>query len=259
MVFSEGHKAVYTSKSYGKGVMPDSFADYKTQRFRWAYGAMQILRHHGSELLGTKSSQLTTGQRYHFIAGWLPWIADGFNVLFNFAALLWSLAIILMPEKIDPPLVIFSILPLTLFTFKIAKVIYLYHGVQIVGSLRETVAAAISGLALSHTIAKAMWLGLLTDGRPFVRTPKLEKSVALVKAIGAASEESLIMLALWSAAAAIYFTLPIDTLDMLLWVLVLLVQSLPYFSALLVSIISAFPSIKAEWLMPVNRSKPEDK
>lgn len=259
MVFSEGHKAVYTSKSYGKGVMPDSFADYKTQRFRWAYGAMQILRHHGSELLGTKSSQLTTGQRYHFIAGWLPWIADGFNVLFNFAALLWSLAIILMPEKIDPPLVIFSILPLTLFTFKIAKVIYLYHGVQVVGSLRETVAAAISGLALSHTIAKAMWLGLLTDGRPFVRTPKLEKSVALVKAIGAASEESLIMLALWSAAAAIYFTLPIDTLDMLLWVLVLLVQSLPYFSALLVSIISAFPSIKAEWLMPVNRSKPEDK
>jgi exo-beta-1,3-glucanase (GH17 family)/cellulose synthase/poly-beta-1,6-N-acetylglucosamine synthase-like glycosyltransferase len=248
MIFSQGHQAVYTSKSYGKGVMPDSFTDYKTQRFRWAYGAMQILRHHASELLGKKSSHLTTGQRYHFIAGWLPWIADGINLIFNFAALMWSIALITWPNKIDPPLVIFSILPLALFTFKIAKVIYLYHGVQIVGSIRETIAAALSGLALSHTIAKAMWLGLFTDGRPFVRTPKLEQSVALIKAIGAASEESLIMLALWLAAASIYHTLSIDTLDILLWVLVLLVQSLPYFAALCLSIISAFPKLKAGWI-----------
>jgi len=250
MVFSEGYKAVYTSKSYGKGVMPDSFVDYKSQRFRWAYGAMQILRHHAAELFGSKKTQLTTGQRYHFVAGWLPWVADGINLIFNFAALMWSLAIILMPEKIDPPLVIFSILPLSLFMFKIAKVVYLYHGVQVVGSFRETIAAAFSGLALSHTIGKAMWLGLFTDGRPFVRTPKLEKSVALVKAIGSASEESLIMLALWIAALAIIFTIPVDTLDILLWIVVLLVQSLPYFSALLVSIISAFPTIKASWVMP---------
>ena len=30
--------------SYGRGLMPDTFIDYKKQRFRWAYGAMQILR-----------------------------------------------------------------------------------------------------------------------------------------------------------------------------------------------------------------------
>ena len=248
MIFAEGYKAIYTSKSYGKGVMPDSFFDYKTQRFRWAYGAMQILRQHASELLNKAPSKLTTGQRYHFVAGWLPWVADGVNLIFNFAALMWSIAIITMPNEIDPPLVIFSILPLALFTFKIAKLIYLYHGVQIVGSIRETVAAALSGLALSHTIAKAMWLGLFTDGRPFVRTPKLEQSVAFIKAIGSASEETLIMIALWLSAGVIYCTLPIDTLDILLWVLVLLVQSLPYFSALLVSIISAFPRLKSGWI-----------
>ncbi len=248
MIFAEGYKAIYTSKSYGKGVMPDSFFDYKTQRFRWAYGAMQILRQHTSVLLNKVPSKLTTGQRYHFMAGWLPWVADGINLVFNFAALMWSIAIITMPNEIDPPLVIFSILPLALFTFKIAKLIYLYHGVQIVGSIRETVAAALSGLALSHTIAKAMWLGLFTDGRPFVRTPKLEQSVAFIKAIGSASEETLIMIALWLSAGVIYCTLPIDTLDILLWVLVLLVQSLPYFSALLVSIISAFPRLKSGWI-----------
>ena len=248
MIFAQGYKAVYTSESFGRGLMPDNFVAYKSQRFRWAYGAMQILRHHGSELLGRTRTKLTGGQRYHFIAGWLPWIADGVNLIFNFAALIWSIAIIIMPEKIDPPLVIFSVLPIALFTFKIAKVIYLYHGVRVVGSLRETVAAALSGLALSHTIAKAMWAGVFTGGRPFVRTPKLEKSVALVKALGAASEEVLIMLALWLSAAVIYFTLPMDTLDILLWVLVLLVQSLPYFSALILSIISALPKLNAKWI-----------
>lgn len=241
MIFSAGYQAVYTSDSYGKGLMPDSFQDYKNQRFRWAYGAMQILRYHAKELLGHAKSNLTTGQRYHFVAGWLPWIADGINLVFNFAAIVWSIALITMPQTIDPPLVIFSLLPLALFAFKIAKVIYLYHGVQIVGSLRETIAAALAGLSLSHTIAKAMWLGIFTDGRPFVRTPKKEKSAALVKAIATASEETLIMLSLWLAAAAIYVLLTVDTWDMILWVTVLLVQSLPYFSAFCLSVISAFP------------------
>lgn len=245
MIFSAGHQAVYTSKSYGKGLMPDSFLDYKNQRFRWAYGAMQILRHHAKSLRGKTATKLTAGQRYHFVAGWLPWMADGINIVFNFAALAWSIAMITMPTQIDPPLVIFSILPLSLFIFKIAKVIYLYHGVKIVGGVRETVAAALSGLALSHTIAKAMWLGLFTDGRPFVRTPKMEQSMALFKAIASASEETLFMIALWLAAAVIYRQAPVETWDMMLWIMVLLVQSLPYFSAFFLSIISAFPRISA--------------
>ncbi|HDY84553.1 MAG TPA: glycosyltransferase, partial [Methylophaga sp.] len=217
MIFSAGYQAIYTSKSYGKGLMPDSFLDYKNQRFRWAYGAMQILRNHAKSLFTGKSTKLTTGQRYHFVAGWLPWMADGINIIFNFAALAWSIAMITLPQQFDPPLVIFSILPLSLFIFKIAKVIYLYHGIKIVGGFRETFAAALSGLALSHTIAKAMWLGLFTDGRPFVRTPKMEQSVALFKAIASASEETLFMIALWLAAAVIYISAPIDTWDMMLW------------------------------------------
>src|SRR5574340_1774426 len=33
----------YRQVSEGRGVMPDTFIDYKKQRFRWAYGAVQIL------------------------------------------------------------------------------------------------------------------------------------------------------------------------------------------------------------------------
>ena len=47
-MFEAGYEAAYLPTSYGRGLMPDTFIDYKTQRFRWAYGAMQILRHHGA-------------------------------------------------------------------------------------------------------------------------------------------------------------------------------------------------------------------
>ena len=255
MIFKEGHEAVYNPNSYGKGLMPDTFVDYKNQRFRWAYGAMQIMRYHFGELTGRIKSHLTPGQRYHFIAGWLPWIADGVNLIFNTAALLWTAGMIFFPERIDPPLVIFSILPLSLFLFKLLKLMYLYQGMKVVVSFRQTMAAALSGLALSHTIAKAMWLGLFTSGRPFLRTPKMEQSAALYKAVAAALEETLIMLLIWAAAAAVYFYLSLDSLDLMLWFIVLLVQSIPYMAALIMSIISAFPGLKSNII--VNPKKVE--
>ena len=249
MIFKAGHEAVYSARSYGKGLMPDTFLDYKNQRFRWAYGAMQIMRYHAGELTGRIKSKLTIGQRYHFIAGWLPWIADGVNLIFNSAALLWTAAMILMPERIDPPLVIFSILPLSLFIFKFLKLIYLYHGVRVVASYRQIAAAVISGLALSHTIAKAMWLGLFTKGRPFLRTPKMKQSAALYQAAAATMEETLIMLSMWLAAGAVYYYLSLDSLDLLLWFIVLLVQSIPYIAALFLSLISAFPKLKSNIIL----------
>jgi cellulose synthase/poly-beta-1,6-N-acetylglucosamine synthase-like glycosyltransferase len=245
MIFRAGYEAVYIPRSYGRGVMPDGFADYKNQRFRWAYGAMQIMRHHAADLLGLVRSRLSAGQRYHFVAGWLPWIADGMNLLFNVAALGWTFAMVAEPLQVDPPLIIFSILPLALFCFKVAKVIYLYRGVRIVGTARQTLSAAIAGLALSHTIARAMWLGLFTRHMPFLRTPKMEQAKALVRALGSAREETLMMLALWLAAGAVVYRHGSNSLDLLLWIIVLLVQSIPYVAALLMSIISAFPGLRA--------------
>ena len=66
-IFEQGYKAVYVPDSYGKGLMPDTYIDFKKQRFRWAYGAIQIMRRHTARLLGVKRSQLSWGQRYHFI------------------------------------------------------------------------------------------------------------------------------------------------------------------------------------------------
>jgi len=237
-ILCQGYQSLYVPRSYGKGLMPDTFASYRNQRFRWAYGAMQIMRRHVADLFKPGNSRLSAGQRYHFVAGWLPWIADGVNLLFNIAALYWTAAMLLAPLRVNPPLIIFSVLPLVLFCFKMAKIIYLYRGVHIVGTARQTMAAALAGLALSHTIARAIWQGLVTRSMPFLRTPKLEQSSALLSALLVAREEALFTLALWLGAAGLAWRNDTGMLDLLLWIIVLLVQSVPYLATLLVSVIS---------------------
>ena len=245
-IFEHGDEATYIAKSYGQGLIPDTFLNYKNQRFRWAYGAMTIMRSHARQLFGKACKHLSVGQRYHFIAGWLPWIADSINLIFNFAALGWSLGMILAPKSVDPPLIIFSALPLALFLFKVSKMIYLYRGINVVGTTRQTLAAAVCGLALSHTIAKAMLLGAITKNKPFLRTPKLASSAALLQAINAAREETLLLMALWLSAWGIAHIHGTASMDLLLWVSVLLVQSIPYVASLLMSVISGFPNLPAE-------------
>jgi cellulose synthase/poly-beta-1,6-N-acetylglucosamine synthase-like glycosyltransferase len=239
-IFQEGYEASYTPTSYGRGLIPDTFMDYKKQRYRWAYGAIQILRRHARHLLTGKMKRLTPGQRYHFIAGWLPWLADGANLLFNLAALGWSVAMIVDPLKVDPPLVIFSLLPLALFAFKMAKSFYLYR-TRVKATILQTLAAAIAGLALSHTVARAVLAGFVTRDKPFFRTPKLVGDSPLRKALSVCVEEILLLCALLSAATAIGFLHKMDTLDMNLWVTVLVVQSLPYAATLFMALVSALP------------------
>ena len=240
-IFERGFDASYVPVSYGRGLMPDTFTDYKKQRFRWAYGAMQILKAHARALF-LEGGPLSPGQRYHFIAGWLPWLADGCNMLFNLAALAWSAAMVWAPQSIDPPLVLYSVLPLSLFTFKLAKLVHLYR-VRVGAGLRQTIAAAIAGLALTHTIGRASIKGLLTKGEPFFRTPKGGSTVGLWHALAAAREETLMMVGLLlSAWAVARGSTPQNAgPDRMAWVIVLIIQSVPYASALIVSLASAFP------------------
>ena len=238
-IFEKGYEALYVAKSYGQGVMPDTFVDFKKQRYRWAYGAIQIMRHHARTLRHGGRSRLTYGQRYHFIAGWLPWLADSINLIFTFAALCWSTAMIHNQAKFDPPLIMLSAVPLSFFVFKMAKMFYIYRS-RVKATIAQTAASALAGLSLSHTIAKAVLFGFMTKSLPFFRTPKIVKGRKFFYALNSAREEFLVGLALLLAAYSIIKQQGSETPDILVWVIVLLVQSLPYLAAVIMSIISAF-------------------
>jgi glycosyltransferase involved in cell wall biosynthesis len=239
-IFAAGHEAGYIERSYGRGLMPDSFSDFHKQRARWAYGAVQILRRHAGALLRPGRTGLSAGQRYHFLAGWLPWLADGLNLFYTAAALAWSLAIVVAPRQVDPPLALFCVPPLALFAFKLVKMGHLYL-MRLHAGTGPTFGAALAGLALSHTIAKAVVNGFVTRDRPFFRTPKCASRPALLQGLAHAAEETALALMLWLAAGGVYLAQGRDHPEAVLWAVVLMVQSLPYLAALGLSLVSVWP------------------
>jgi exo-beta-1,3-glucanase (GH17 family)/cellulose synthase/poly-beta-1,6-N-acetylglucosamine synthase-like glycosyltransferase len=249
-LFEAGYKALYIPCTYGRGLMPDTFADFKKQRYRWAYGAVRILKHHRRELLGIHKTTLSAGQRYHFVAGWLPWFADGFNLLFNFAALAWSVAMVMFPLQVTPPYMTVAVVPLVLFLFKMSKSFLLYRR-RVIATLRQSIAAGLAGLALSHTIARAMFGGFVSGRLGFFRTPKLAKAPAFIRALADAREEGLFAIAFWLAAGLIMLREDAFMLDVRVWVAVLVVQSIPYLAAVLVSLISAAQTLPARLVGPM--------
>ena len=254
-IFEKGYEALYVAKSYGRGVMPDTFIDFKKQRYRWAYGAVQIMRHHAKALRRRDQSRLTYGQRYHFIAGWLPWLADSINLVFTLAALVWTLGMIHFPRVIDPPMIILSAVPLAFFVFKMAKMFYLYRS-RVRASIPQTLASAVAGLALSHTIAKAMLFGMVTKSLPFFRTPKKVQGRAFCYALQSAREEGLMALALLLGVVTLIKLQGVETPDVLVWIVVLLVQSIAYFAAIAMSVVSAFARLPAKLIDKITATPP---
>ncbi len=244
-IFEHGFEGAYVEETYGKGLMPDTFLDYKKQRARWAYGAVQIVKHHYRELFGSAPTKLDRGQRYHFLAGWLPWLADGINLFYTLAAIFWSGAMIIDPLHVDPPLAFFMLPPIILFVFKIVKLAYLYR-FRMGTSMLLTMAAALSGLALSHTISKAVLTGFVTKNLPFFRTPKCEDSPAVIRALAAVTEEIVIAVTLWIGILGVVVRGGQDLWSTMLWASVLFIQSLPYLAAVLVSLSTTLPAAKKE-------------
>jgi exo-beta-1,3-glucanase (GH17 family)/cellulose synthase/poly-beta-1,6-N-acetylglucosamine synthase-like glycosyltransferase len=242
-LFEAGYRAVYTEKSYGKGLMPDSFDAYRKQRYRWAYGAMRILREHARDLLPFGRRRLNPAQRYQFLAGWLPWIADGLQLLFVYLAIVWSVGMMWMPDKIEPPLTMYLIVTLGMFFCKVGKSMWLYAS-KVPCSFADNLGAALAGLSLSYAVSKAVWSGLFTSSLPFHRTPKMENQPAIIRGLVAAREETIIFLLLVLSGIGVAWARTLIEPTTQLWVVLLGVQALPFLSALVMSMINVLPIFK---------------
>jgi hypothetical protein len=258
-VFEAGYQATYLPQSYGRGLMPDTFIDFKKQRYRWAYGAMQIMKHHfGPIVLGT--TKLTRAQRYQFLAGWLPWISDGLAVIVTFFALFWTALMTIWPKYFDVPMEALSATALVLFLVKTLKTVILYPP-KVGSGLKGAIQASIAGLALTHTVGKAVIMGILTSKMPFLRTPKLEGRSSLDQVVRVAWQEitlfSLCVVALIATATARGAYDPAA----ILWMVMLMVQALPYAATIVTATLSAFALQGAEKpvLKPVTPAAPEKK
>ncbi|HAM01290.1 MAG TPA: group 2 glycosyl transferase [Acidimicrobiaceae bacterium] len=201
-----GYSGMYVAKSFGQGIMPLTFSALKSQRFRWCFGGMQILRRHWRSLLPwdrSPGNHLSVGQRLDYLFGGLQWFNDlvylGFTVvLLCITGLLLSGQSVALRPLVGPT----AMLPAALIAAGLMRSVWaLRQRTRI--TLERAVLAFLNWLSLSWTVARACIQGLIRKEGVFLRTPKTAGSHGLGAALRAASPETLLGLLLWGSAGAL--------------------------------------------------------
>ena len=257
-LFEAGYGAAYIPESLGKGLTPDTFAAFMTQRYRWVYGAMQIMkRHAGPIFLGGR--KLRWAQRYHFLSGWLPWISDGLALIITLFALAWTVLMSIAPRHFDVPMMALSGAAIALFAAKAAKTLLLYPQ-KVRSGVKGALSASVAGLALTHTVAKAMWAGLFTSKKPFLRTPKCEDPASLNQVLRLAWQETGLLVLGVLAIIGMMVGRGFDDPAGILWMCMLAIQTLPYLATVATATMSARSNARehaAAIMVPLPVAAPE--
>jgi len=221
-----GGQAHYTNRRYGYGLLPDTFEAYKKQRDRWASGGFQILRKHWRRFL-PGASRLSPEQRREFAFGWLNWLgAETVGVVVAILNILWVPVVafvgIAIPDKV------LTLPIIAAFAVTLAHFAVLYRE-RVPLSGTRMVAAMFAAMSLQWTIARAVAIALVNDHLKFVRTDKggrTRKGLAFP-----AFHEAILGGLLVLGAVVVYMTNYEQVREVNLFAAVLVVQSLPFLSA----------------------------
>ena len=252
-----GYRTVYVDVVMGEGLTPDTFAAFKRQRLRWAQGGMHILKMHGRALLwpdssGQAASRLSVGQRYHFLAGWLPWIGDALHLMFVLLALGFTAVILLWPQMGQWPTGAYW-MPLAAFAATKLIIGPALYARRVTSSVWGIVGASVAGMGLSHAIARGVWAGLLGAQGQFgvtakgnnhsAREPREARWAVWQQRLGAlrcAREEFLLLVGCLLAALAVSMS-GVSRPDAAVWSAMLVLLALPYAAAVVCALMSQWP------------------
>lgn len=224
-LFEAGYIAHYTNKRYGYGLLPDTFEAFKTQRHRWAYGAIQILKKHWRELKPS-AKKLTPTQKKKFIAGWFFWLSDAMGPIMVVMNLIWVPVIVFVGVTI--PTIPLTIPIITMFLVNLFHTFILYK-IKVKASLKETFLSAIASMSLQLIIFKAVWDGFVKDGLPFKRTQKGGKAK---KSKSPIIYEIILCLLLLISFFTLIFINKTNIIEIYVFATTIFIQSIPYISAI---------------------------
>ena len=177
-VLARGYRSVYVPQPYGQGIMPLTYEGLRKQRFRWAFGGIQILRRHWRTLAG-RGSGLTLGQRYDHLMGGLWWFNDALTLGFTlFVAMTAIGAVVGRPFIVQRLTGLGLSLPVVLIVLNLIR--YLWALRATTGASPALALAALRiNLSLSWVIALACFRGLTEERGVFLRTPKFAGAPAI--------------------------------------------------------------------------------
>jgi exo-beta-1,3-glucanase (GH17 family)/cellulose synthase/poly-beta-1,6-N-acetylglucosamine synthase-like glycosyltransferase len=255
-LFEAGYGAAYIPESMGRGLTPDTLAAFMSQRYRWVYGAMQIMKRHASAIFFGRT-KLNWAQRYQFLCGWLPWLSDGMGLIVTGFALIWTFLMCMNPQFFDVPMEALSAAAIALFAAKSLKTLLL-HPHKVGSGVMGAIAASVAGLALTHTVGKAVLIGVFTSKQAFLRTPKCENPADIRQALRMIWQEITLLCLCALAIVAMLYKFGTDDPAAMLWTTMLAIQCLPYAASVVTAGLSALSNGRKGIAVTAIASAPAD-
>jgi cellulose synthase/poly-beta-1,6-N-acetylglucosamine synthase-like glycosyltransferase len=219
-VTRNGWDGLYIPRCFGRGVVPPSFRGMLTQRHRWCFGAMQILRLHWKSLMPwdrSPENRLTNAQRRDFLMASLGWFRD--LLMFAFSALLLVITALLVTQShftVSPMDGSRSVFPLALIVVATLANMFALR-LWTTMSLRRAMLSLLISLSVSWVIALGCIEGGLRRDAVFLRTSKVGGRRRISAALRLSKVEGAMALALFTCVGLL------ATMRHAPWILVFLV------------------------------------
>jgi cellulose synthase/poly-beta-1,6-N-acetylglucosamine synthase-like glycosyltransferase/exo-beta-1,3-glucanase (GH17 family) len=222
-----GWRAHYTARRYGWGLLPQDYLAFRTQRSRWAEGAVQIVKKHWRQFLPGRS-RLTRAQKREFIFGWLSWFgAEVIAVAAAILNLIWVPFVAFQVVAIPDALLTLPIL--AAFLVSVGHFTSSYR-MRVAIPYQQMLGAMLVFMSVQWTVASAAFKAALPAKQSyFHRTRK--GSGSILNAPLAVMPEAVLGTLLLAGSTIIFATNPYRYFGTDLFAAVLLIQSLPFLSA----------------------------
>jgi cellulose synthase/poly-beta-1,6-N-acetylglucosamine synthase-like glycosyltransferase len=232
-----GYSSIYVNRTYGWGLIPETFEAYKKQRYRWTAGPVQEFRHHSGLLFGLKKerSALTLTQRIFHINHGLVNIIIGLTVPAMIGCAATILSMIYHHEIIRVPFELW--LAATILLLAGPTLMWLVYKKTTNPSFWEIAGQLLAYKALSHVITYSAFRTFLTGDAQWVRTNKFRSRPSYTSAILSTKTELALGLSILIFIVLSYRMLPYQGLALML-LIGLLYLSFNYLAAPLVALLN---------------------
>jgi cellulose synthase/poly-beta-1,6-N-acetylglucosamine synthase-like glycosyltransferase len=193
-IHAAGYDSVYLTHPYGRGLIPETFAAYRKQRFRWSYGPVQELQRHWRlflpRWLGGVPTALTAAQRLHHANHGIDVLCIGLRLLALVSAMAAGGSMLLHGEGIAVPVELWAAATvLLLSSLAIRCLVY----TRIVGMrLRHAVGGTLAFAALALVIVAASLRAALLRPAAWHRTSKFQAGRTGLAAVAQARTETVL-------------------------------------------------------------------
>jgi cellulose synthase/poly-beta-1,6-N-acetylglucosamine synthase-like glycosyltransferase len=188
-----GWSGLHVDASMGHGVMPLTFEALKSQRYRWCFGGIQILREHLRSMLPgrrTATNRLSAGQRWAYLSGALQWYGDLLGLVFFVFLLIGAVNLALGGSQLFRTLSAFLVatVPMLVALGLVRAVALLRRGTG--ATWNDAVGAFFIWQSTSLVVARACVQGLYAKRAEFLRTPKTGEHASLAAVLLASWAET---------------------------------------------------------------------